>query len=188
MTGRVQDMIMDPSRPAAARGHRRGGYYGMQTFDQALFDHVKAGRVSSRRRCSPRARRTTSSCSSPPTAAAARRWTTSAGRERARRAGLGGRLAALSRTCARAVGAEGPRHGRLPLRFDETTSTEAFALQNGKLLKVSLREVTIQAKVGAMVAYQGEVKFEAAGQGGLVACSEGGHGRGAVAHEDVRVG
>ncbi|CAA9265123.1 MAG: hypothetical protein AVDCRST_MAG54-2674, partial [uncultured Actinomycetospora sp.] len=23
-----------------------GGYYGMQTFDQALFDHVKAGRVS----------------------------------------------------------------------------------------------------------------------------------------------
>ena len=23
-----------------------GGYYGMQTFDQALFGHVKAGRVT----------------------------------------------------------------------------------------------------------------------------------------------
>ena len=52
-------------------------------------------------------------------------------------------------------------------QFDETTSTEAFTLQNSKLLKVSLRQVTIQAKVGAMVAYQGDVKFEAAGQGGL---------------------
>ena len=52
-------------------------------------------------------------------------------------------------------------------QYDETTSTEAFTLQNSKLLKVSLRDVTIQSKVGAMVAYQGDVKFEAAGQGGL---------------------
>ena len=52
-------------------------------------------------------------------------------------------------------------------QYDETTSTEAFTLQNPKLLKVSLRDVTIQSKVGAMVACQGEVKFEAAGQGGL---------------------
>ena len=46
MTGRVRDMIMDPRRPG--RLHEviaEGGYYGMQTFDQALFDHVKAGRV-----------------------------------------------------------------------------------------------------------------------------------------------
>src|SRR3954468_18886895 len=51
--------------------------------------------------------------------------------------------------------------------FSETQSQEAFALQNGKLLKVSLNQVTIQAKLGSMVAYQGEVKFEHAGSGGL---------------------
>ncbi len=51
--------------------------------------------------------------------------------------------------------------------FAETQSTDAFALQNGKLLKVSLDQVTIQAKLGAMVAYQGDVKFEHAGSGGL---------------------
>ena len=52
-------------------------------------------------------------------------------------------------------------------QYDETASTEAFTLQNGKLLKVSLRDVTIQAKLGSMVAYQGDVKFEHAGQGGM---------------------
>jgi uncharacterized protein (AIM24 family) len=55
-----------------------------------------------------------------------------------------------------------------PLKqFAETQSTEAFALQNPKLLKVSLRDMTVQAKLGAMVAYQGEVKFEHAGSGGM---------------------
>ena len=52
-------------------------------------------------------------------------------------------------------------------QFRETTSTEAFALQNHKLLKVHLDQVTIQAKLGSMVAYQGEVSFEHAGAGGL---------------------
>src|SRR4029078_3398047 len=51
-------------------------------------------------------------------------------------------------------------------QFAETTSTEAFSLQNSKLLKVRLEEVTIQAKLGSMVAYQGDVKFEHAGSGG----------------------
>jgi uncharacterized protein (AIM24 family) len=51
--------------------------------------------------------------------------------------------------------------------FQETQSQEAFALQNSKLLKVSLNQITIQAKLGAMVAYQGDVKFEHAGSGGL---------------------
>ena len=51
--------------------------------------------------------------------------------------------------------------------FSETESQESFALQNGKLLKVELNQVTIQAKLGSMVAYQGEVKFEHAGSGGL---------------------
>jgi len=51
--------------------------------------------------------------------------------------------------------------------FQETQSTEAFALQNPKLLKVSLDQVTIQARLGSMVAYQGDVRFEHAGAGGL---------------------
>jgi uncharacterized protein (AIM24 family) len=51
--------------------------------------------------------------------------------------------------------------------FQETQSQEAFALQNAKLLKVSLNQITIQAKLGSMVAYQGDVKFEHAGSGGM---------------------
>lgn len=52
-------------------------------------------------------------------------------------------------------------------QFSETQSTEAFALQNAKLLKVRLQDGTIQAKQGAMVAYQGDVSFEHAGSGGM---------------------
>ena len=51
--------------------------------------------------------------------------------------------------------------------FEETQSQQAFALQNSKLLKVSLDQVTIQAKAGSMVAYQGDVSFEHSGSGGL---------------------
>jgi uncharacterized protein (AIM24 family) len=51
--------------------------------------------------------------------------------------------------------------------FQETKSEQPFALQNSKLLKVSLDQITIQAKAGAMVAYQGDVSFEHAGSGGL---------------------
>jgi uncharacterized protein (AIM24 family) len=52
-------------------------------------------------------------------------------------------------------------------QFNETQSQDAFALQNSKLLKVRLDAGTIQAKAGAMVAYQGNVSFEHAGSGGL---------------------
>ena len=52
-------------------------------------------------------------------------------------------------------------------QFKETEGGEAFRLQNSKLLKVELSEATIQAKLGSMVAYQGEVSFEHAGSGGL---------------------
>ena len=51
--------------------------------------------------------------------------------------------------------------------FQETKSEQPFALQNSKLLKVSLDQVTIQAQAGSMVAYQGEVAFEHAGSGGI---------------------
>jgi uncharacterized protein (AIM24 family) len=52
-------------------------------------------------------------------------------------------------------------------QFNETQAREAFALQNSKLLKVRLDQVTIQAKLGSMVAYQGDVTFEHAGSGGM---------------------
>jgi twitching motility protein PilT len=46
MTGRVRDMIMDPMQTGKlAEVISEGGYYGMQTFDQALFHHLKAGRI-----------------------------------------------------------------------------------------------------------------------------------------------
>ncbi|MGZ5340811.1 MAG: AIM24 family protein [Solirubrobacterales bacterium] len=51
--------------------------------------------------------------------------------------------------------------------FKETESKEAFSLQHSKMLKVELSDVTIQAKLGSMVAYQGDVSFEHAGSGGL---------------------
>jgi twitching motility protein PilT len=47
MTGRVRDMILDPDQTGQlVEVIASGAYYGMQTFDQALFGHVKAGRVT----------------------------------------------------------------------------------------------------------------------------------------------
>ena len=47
MTGRVRDMIMDPDKTGQlTEVVSEGAYYGMQTFDQALFHHVKAGRIT----------------------------------------------------------------------------------------------------------------------------------------------
>lgn len=47
MTGRVRDMIIDPDQTGKlVEVIQSGAYYGMQTFDQALFGHVKAGRVT----------------------------------------------------------------------------------------------------------------------------------------------
>jgi twitching motility protein PilT len=47
MTGRVRDMITDPNQTGQlGEAISSGAYYGMQTFDQALFHHVKAGRVT----------------------------------------------------------------------------------------------------------------------------------------------
>jgi uncharacterized protein (AIM24 family) len=52
-------------------------------------------------------------------------------------------------------------------QFAEKEVTEAFSLQNSKLLKVELSGATIQAKLGSMVAHQGQVTFEHAGSGGM---------------------
>jgi len=52
-------------------------------------------------------------------------------------------------------------------QFNETASTDAFALQSSYLLKVRLDQGAIRAKQGSMVAYQGDVSFEHAGSGGM---------------------
>jgi uncharacterized protein (AIM24 family) len=52
-------------------------------------------------------------------------------------------------------------------QYNETQSSDSFTLQNSKLLKVSLTGNTIQAKLGSMVAYQGDASFEHAGSGGM---------------------
>ena len=52
-------------------------------------------------------------------------------------------------------------------QFKESDGAEPFQLQGSKMLKVRLADETIQAKLGSMVAYQGDVKFEHAGSGGL---------------------
>src|SRR3954468_10667435 len=45
MTGRVRDMILNPDETGRlSQVISEGAYYGMQTFDQALLDHVGAGR------------------------------------------------------------------------------------------------------------------------------------------------
>jgi len=47
MTGRVRDMIIDPAQTGNLGSViAEGSYYGMQTFDQALYAHVVAGRVT----------------------------------------------------------------------------------------------------------------------------------------------
>jgi twitching motility protein PilT len=47
MTGRVREMILDPAQTGMLSSViAEGEYYGMQTFDQALHAHVKAGRVT----------------------------------------------------------------------------------------------------------------------------------------------
>src|SRR2546423_6043029 len=47
MTARVRDMIMNPEETGRLTDAiAEGGYYGMQTFDQALLHHVPSGRVS----------------------------------------------------------------------------------------------------------------------------------------------
>jgi twitching motility protein PilT len=46
-TGRVRDMIMRPEETTRlSEAIADGGYYGMQSFDQALREHVAAGRIT----------------------------------------------------------------------------------------------------------------------------------------------
>jgi uncharacterized protein (AIM24 family) len=45
-------------------------------------------------------------------------------------------------------------------QFREVTPEGRFTLQNSAMLKVRLENDQIQAKLGSMVAYQGDVRFE----------------------------
>jgi uncharacterized protein (AIM24 family) len=50
-------------------------------------------------------------------------------------------------------------------RFNEVETGEAFTPQNPRLLKVELSATSVMARSGAMVAYQGDVRFEHKGGG-----------------------
>jgi uncharacterized protein (AIM24 family) len=50
-------------------------------------------------------------------------------------------------------------------QYQEVETGEAFTIQNPRLLKVELSETTVMARSGAMVAYQGDVRFEHKGGG-----------------------
>lgn len=58
-------------------------------------------------------------------------------------------------------------HGSLFEQFKENTSADPFSLQNKKMLKIQMQYGPVWAKTGSMVAYQGDVRFENKGSGGL---------------------
>jgi uncharacterized protein (AIM24 family) len=60
-----------------------------------------------------------------------------------------------------------PIHGSLFNDFKENASQDPFSLQNKKMLKVQMNYGPVWAKTGSMVAYQGDVRFENKGSGGL---------------------
>lgn len=60
-----------------------------------------------------------------------------------------------------------PIHGSLFRDHQETTSPDPFALQNKKMLKIQMQYGPVWAKTGSMVAYQGDVRFQNKGSGGL---------------------
>jgi len=60
-----------------------------------------------------------------------------------------------------------PIIGSLFQDYTETTGQDPFTHQNKKMLKVHMGFGPINAKTGSMVAYQGDVRFQNLGSGGL---------------------
>jgi uncharacterized protein (AIM24 family) len=58
-------------------------------------------------------------------------------------------------------------HGSLFTDFKENASQDQFSLQNKKLLKIQMGYGSVWARTGSMVAYQGDVRFQNKGAGGL---------------------
>ena len=66
--------------------------------------------------------------------------------------------------------------------FKETSGADPFTLQNKKLLKVFLQYGPVKARIGSMVAYQGDASFSHGGSGGM-----GGYLKSKVTGEGVPV-
>ena len=60
-----------------------------------------------------------------------------------------------------------PIHGSLFTDHMENQATDPFVQQNKKLLKISMAYGPVWAKTGSMVAYQGDVRFQNKGSGGM---------------------
>ncbi len=58
-------------------------------------------------------------------------------------------------------------HGSLFNEFREKDASDPFSLQNKKMLRMDMRYGEVWARTGSMVAYQGDVRFENKGSGGL---------------------
>ncbi len=58
-------------------------------------------------------------------------------------------------------------HGSLFQDFKEKETQDPFSLQNKKLLRIDMRYGAVQARTGSMVAYQGDVRFQNKGSGGM---------------------
>ena len=58
-------------------------------------------------------------------------------------------------------------HGSLFADHKENTSQDPFSLQNKKMLKIQMGYGPVWARTGSMVAYQGDVRFQNTGSGGL---------------------
>jgi uncharacterized protein (AIM24 family) len=58
-------------------------------------------------------------------------------------------------------------HGNLFETFKETEGRDQFTRQNSKMLKVRMDYGPVNARMGSMVAYQGDVRFANRGSGGL---------------------
>jgi uncharacterized protein (AIM24 family) len=58
-------------------------------------------------------------------------------------------------------------HGSLFEDFKETESRDQFTRQSSKLLKIRMDYGPVHARLGSMVAYQGDVRFANRGSGGL---------------------
>lgn len=58
-------------------------------------------------------------------------------------------------------------HGSLFTQYQENQSADPFVQQNKKLLKISMAYGPVWARTGSMVAYQGDVRFQNRGAGGL---------------------
>lgn len=58
-------------------------------------------------------------------------------------------------------------HGSMFQQYQETTGQDPFTLQNKKLLKIHMHYGPVNCRTGSMVAYQGDVRFENTGSGGL---------------------